>query len=111
MVTGFSLDDWAKSKKENLLKQLGPDRELLYTEEQADEIIQKLKNSWEIQSFVGTSWHRVAQAFFEDKIAEPKDVVKAELDKDSMCGIDALSKNINGIRTNNNELEECQLTD
>lgn len=75
LVKEFKLDQVVKLKKQELLATLNPDNTPKYTEEQADIIIQELKNKWEIQALVGTSWHEVAQKFFEGTITSPAEIV------------------------------------
>lgn len=74
LIKEFNLANIVKIKTDELLAMRDVDGQPKYTVEQADAIIQEQKDKWEIQSMLGTSWHKVAQAFFNGEIETPADV-------------------------------------
>lgn len=76
MVQPFDLGNWEKRTMQSLTTQLDENRNRKYTDEQAQAMVDKLKASWQTQRLLGTSWHNVAEAFFQGKIQTEKDVVE-----------------------------------
>lgn len=76
LVPGFKIDNWSANKKDQLLKQLNIDGTQKYTPDEAESIVDSLRKGWEVQSLVGTSWHNIAEGFFNGTITNPIDILK-----------------------------------
>jgi hypothetical protein len=74
MVQPFDIQAWESRTVSNLVGQLDENQNKKYTEEQAHNIANALKSSWQVQALLGTSWHNVAQAFFDGKLQSEKDI-------------------------------------
>lgn len=75
-VRGFNMGDWEAKEVESLQKQVGTDGKPQYQPEQIQKIITDRKRAWETQSLVGTSWHDIAEGFFNGSITTGDDIAK-----------------------------------
>jgi len=71
LVPEFKVEEVSKRKKEELLTQLDENNQPVYTPAEADEIIANLRSKWQLQAMLGTSWHSVAQSYFEGNVDSP----------------------------------------
>jgi hypothetical protein len=75
LVKGFDISSWEVNKRQQLLKELNVDGTQKYTPEQANDIVKGLRNGFETQSLVGTSWHDIAEKFFNGTIKTGLDIL------------------------------------
>lgn len=76
LVPEFNMDSWRNNKQTELLKQINLDGSQKYSLPEVSNIIRGLKENWETQSLVGTSFHTISQKFFEGSIETPVDILK-----------------------------------
>lgn len=74
LVPEFIVDNVTQKKKDELLTILDENNQPKYTPMEADAIIADLKKKWQLQSMLGTSWHEVAQGYFEGTVNSPADI-------------------------------------
>lgn len=76
LVQGFNMRDWETNQRAQLTQEKGNDGTPKYDTAHIDDIISSIKNRWETQSYVGTSWHSIAQEFFKGAVTTPDDVFR-----------------------------------
>lgn len=76
LVKGFNIGDWEVNKRQQLLKELNVDGTQKYTPQQANDVVKDLRSGFETQSLVGTSWHDIAEGFFNGTIENGLDIIK-----------------------------------
>jgi len=76
IIRPFNLENWQAKAYADMMKAVNPDGTPRYTQQQALDILQKQIKSWQTQTLLGTSWHTIAQQFFNGNITESRDIIQ-----------------------------------
>lgn len=84
LVKPFDMVDWEANVTKQMSERVDENNNPVYTPEQIKQTIADKKKSWEASSLLGTSWHNIAQAYFDGKIQSIADIISNFPDMDKV---------------------------
>jgi hypothetical protein len=75
MVRPFDREAWQSKTYNDMMSKVNSDGTPKYIPEQAKITMKNLEDSWQTQALLGTSWHTVAQQYFNGNLTTPADIV------------------------------------